>query len=290
MAKEQKDHDRDHEREQAALAALQSQGTSEGQLSAMRRLASELHGLGAAEAPATLLPEVLFRVGLGDRYTMLATPLGVVYVAYNGRGISAVQRASDAAAFAAAFRACTGRPLAPEAAADAELRRKLEDALRGARRGGLRFDLRGLSEFEQAVLLKALEIPRGEVRPYGWVAREIGRPRAVRAVGSALGRNPVPLLIPCHRVVRSDGTLGAYSMGGPEAKRTILTAEAVDTARLEALAHLGVHYLGSDTTRIYCLPTCRHSRQASEAHRVSFSSREAAAAAGYRPCKVCRPA
>jgi O-6-methylguanine DNA methyltransferase len=265
-------------------------------LGAARRLVGELRalealdGLEADEVPATLLPEVLFRVGLGDRYTTLATPLGVVYVAYNGRGISAVQLADDAAAFADSFGARTGRPLTPAVAADAALLRTLEAALRGERRGALRFDLRGLSEFEQAVLLKALEIPRGEVRPYGWVAREIGRPRAVRAVGSALGRNPVPLLIPCHRVVRSDGTLGAYSLGGTEAKRAVLTAETVDTARIEALAHAGVRYCGSDTTHIYCFPTCHHARRTSETHQVVFSSREAAVAAGYRPCKICRPA
>ena len=65
------------------------------------------------------------------------------------------------------------------------------------------------------MLTKTLEIPSGEVRPYGWVAREIGRPKAVRAVGSALGRNPVPVLIPCHRVVRSDGHVGNYGLGVP---------------------------------------------------------------------------
>jgi O-6-methylguanine DNA methyltransferase len=122
------------------------------------------------------------------------------------------------------------------------------------------------------------------------VAREIGRPQAVRAVGSALGHNPVPLLIPCHRVVRSDGTLGAYSMGGPEAKRMVLAAEEVDTARIEVLTHARVRYLGSDTTHIYCFPTCRHARRTGATHQVQFSSGAAASAAGYRPCKVCRPA
>ena len=78
---------------------------------------------------------------------------------------------------------------------------------------------------------KALEIPRGEVRPYGWIAAEIGRPKAVRAVGTALGHNPVPLIVPCHRVVRTDGTIGQYSLGGPGNKRTILSAEGLDPTR-----------------------------------------------------------
>src|SRR5207245_5306709 len=67
------------------------------------------------------------------------------------------------------------------------------------------FDLRSVTEFERAVLLKALEIPQGEIRTYGWIAAQIGQPLAVRAVGSALRKNPVPVLIPCHRVVRTDG-------------------------------------------------------------------------------------
>ena len=76
-------------------------------------------------------------------------------------------------------------------------------------------DLRGHTEFERDVWRKALDIPRGEVRPYGWIAAEIGRPRAVRAVGTALGHNPVPLIVPCHRVVRTDGSIGQYSPRRP---------------------------------------------------------------------------
>jgi O-6-methylguanine DNA methyltransferase len=140
------------------------------------------------------------------------------------------------------------------------------------------------------VLQKAREIPRGEVRPYAWIAREIGHPRAVRAVGTALGHNPAPLLIPCHRVVRSDGHLGEYSMGGPEAKRAVLTAEGVDPERLEQLASSGVRYFGSDTTHIFCFPTCRHTHRLMDKHKVTFRSESEARAAGYRPCKVCRPA
>src|ERR1700692_1181255 len=82
----------------------------------------------------------------------------------------------------------------------------------GARR--LTYDLRSCTPFEAAVLRKALEIPRGQVRPYNWIAREIGRPKAMRAVGSALANNPVPILIPCHRVVRGDGKIGNYALGG----------------------------------------------------------------------------
>jgi O-6-methylguanine DNA methyltransferase len=161
--------------------------------------------------------------------------------------------------------------------------------LAGDRRAPLALDLRHRTEFERSVWMKALEIPRGEVRPYGWIAAEIGRPKAVRAVGTALAHNPVPLVVPCHRVVRSDGLIGQYSLGGPENKRAILTAEGLDPVELEELARAGIRYFGSDTTRIYCLPTCRHARRVTDRHRVTFRSRSESESKGYRPCKVCRP-
>ena len=160
----------------------------------------------------------------------------------------------------------------------------------GDRHVRIDLDLRGHSDFERDVWRKALEIPRGEVRPYGWVAAEIGRPKAVRAVGSALGHNPVPLIVPCHRVVRTDGTLGQYSLGGPDNKRTILTGEGVDLPRLEQLAAAGIRFIGSDTTKIFCLPTCRHARRVTDRHRLQFHSMAEGQSRGYRACKVCRPA
>src|SRR5438270_63301 len=101
---------------------------------------------------------------------------------------------------------------------------------------GTRFDLRSVTEFERAVLLKAREIPRGEVRTYAWIAAQIGHPSAVRAVGSALRKNPVPVLIPCHRVVRSDGHIGGYALGGNAAKVRILAAEGLQQEEIQRLA------------------------------------------------------
>ncbi len=172
----------------------------------------------------------------------------------------------------------------PAHLADAIARR-----LAGERRVRIPLDLRGRTEFEVAVWTKALEIPRGEVRPYGWIAAEIGRPRAVRAVGTALGHNPVPLIVPCHRVVRTDGTIGQYSLGGPGNKRTILAAEGLDPTALEDAARRGERLSGSTTTRIVCWPTCRHARRTQDRYRVAFRSLREAGEMGYRPCKVCRP-
>ena len=86
--------------------------------------------------------------------------------------------------------------------------------------------------FQRQVLAAARAIPCGQTRTYGELAAQIGRPRAVRAVGTALGHNPLPLLIPCHRVVAAGSRLGQYSDGGQEMKRRLLAHEGVDVAPL----------------------------------------------------------
>lgn len=86
---------------------------------------------------------------------------------------------------------------------------------------------KGLTPFQRAVYRAVLAIPPGEVRSYAWVARRAGRPRAARAAGNALRANPYTIVIPCHRVVRSDGALGGYSKGCRR-KRLLLAAEGVD--------------------------------------------------------------
>jgi len=243
----------------------------------------------AEPAPPSLTHGALVAVGLADDYALLESPVGPLRVAWNGRGVSAVESAVDDHAFELRFLARTGRRAERQAALPTGLARAIERRLAGDRRARIELDLRGTSEFEQAVWLKALEIPRGEVRPYGWIAAEIGRPKAVRAVGTALGHNPVPLIVPCHRVVRSDGTIGQYSLGGPSNKRTILAAEGLDPDELERMARARIRFIGSDTTRIYCLPTCHNAKQITPAHRVAFRSTEASESAGYRACRECRP-
>ena len=241
-------------------------------------------------APAGLLARTMAAVGLADAYAPVRSAIGPVLVAYSGHGVSAVGLAEDAEAFETRVAAELGRPVRRVDALPPDLERAVERRLAGDRRVRVPFDLRGRSPFERAVLEKALEIPTGEVRPYAWIAAEIGRPKAVRAVGTALGHNPIPLLIPCHRVVRSDGHIGQYSMGGPEVKRRVLTAEGLDLDRLESLARHGIRFIGSDSTRVFCMPTCRHARRITARHQVEFESLSDTARAGYRPCRVCRPA
>lgn len=237
--------------------------------------------------------------GLADRVftEWLPAPsrLGEVHVAFTGAGVQFVRPAGGQdgrEAFAEAYRDRFGRPLRRARRAPAGLAAALGAPVAGHGGGsgaGPRLDLGGLSDFERDVLGAARRIPAGQVRPYAWVAREAGRPRAVRAVGTVLARNPVPLLVPCHRVVRSDGALGEY-MFGQARKRELLAGEDLDLDRLAGLTERGVHYLGSDTTGIVCLPTCHHARRITDPHRRPFARLDAALAQGYRPCRDCRPA
>lgn len=88
------------------------------------------------------------------------------------------------------------------------------------------------TDFQQQVWNTIRQIPYGEVRTYQWIADRIERPKAVRAIGNAVGANPASILIPCHRVIRSDGTLGGYG-GGIDRKRRLLTLEGYPIATLK---------------------------------------------------------
>jgi O-6-methylguanine DNA methyltransferase len=233
-------------------------------------LEDSLRRLAQVRAPARLAEMVM------DTFSVIETPLGAFFVAWNRDGVTAMYEVRHGEEeFREWFGDRIGRPLrrASITPSAAVLRR---------------FDLSTLAPFQRAVLEKTSEIPKGQVRTYSWVAKEIGHPKAVRAVGTALATNPIPVLIPCHRVVRSDGVIGNYGAGGPVAKRKILDAEGVGVSRLEELAARGVRFLGSETTHIFCMPTCYH--RVTDRHLVTFRSEQEARGRGYRPCKDCRPA
>ena len=258
----------------------------------MDLLEKDLRDLGRVRAPDGFALRVLAAVGIVpggvDAYAELDTSIGVLQVAWTADRLSAVRLAGVDDDFEHWFTRRFGRAAIRAARVPERLATHLEDAIAGRARRP-RVDLDRLSAFEQEVLRKTLEIPRGEVRPYAWVAREIGRPRAVRAVGTTLGHNPIPVVIPCHRVVRSDGALGEYSMGGAHVKREMLSREGLDPEWLEELAAAGVRYVGSRTSHVFCLPTCRHARRIKASNRVVLRDEREAAEAGFRPCTRCRP-
>lgn len=112
-----------------------------------------------------------------------------------------------------------------------KLSQELREYFAGQRRVfSLPLDLRG-TEFQRAVWREIAAIPYGETRTYGTIAAAAGSPRAVRAAGTATGNNPVPILIPCHRVIAAQGRLGGFS-GGLDAKRRLLALERASTGEL----------------------------------------------------------
>jgi O-6-methylguanine DNA methyltransferase len=234
--------------------------------------------------------KVFARIGL-DRYVTAPSALGDVFVAWNAIGVSAVRLAVDANAFEEWYGERFERCCVPAAE---------DDSISSAARAKLwgqdvevPVDLRECSPFEQRVLRKAAEIGRGHARPYGWLAREIGSADAMRPVGNALGRNPVPLLIPCHRVIRADNGVGGYVFGS-EAKRKLLEREGVDFAALAEVARRGFRYIGCDDGS-FCLPTCGGPCGLVAQHLDDDSgyfglhSLEEAHAHGLVPCGQCRP-
>lgn len=238
------------------------------------------------EPPDSIKRGSLIRTDLADQYTTMMGPLGQLFVAFSNIGVSSIVPTANEAEFLEVHSRTVGRPGYPADVMPKKLASQLDRSLESGKLGRLPVDLRQLTEFQRDVLAVTAEIPPGQVRPYGWVAREMGNDGAVRAVGSALGRNPVPIVIPCHRVVRSDGAVGNYAFGSPM-KVALLEHEGVASKLLESGS---IVLSGSDTTNIFCFPTCRYARATTERHRVEFGSVKRAKAAGYRPCKVCRPA
>lgn len=159
-------------------------------------------------------------------YRMLDSPIGPLLLAATPKGLVRVAFAGEGADWALASLAeqVSPRVLLAPARLD-PVAGQLEEYFAGARqRFDLALDLRLARGFRRTVLDRLCEIAYGATASYAAVAVAAGSPRAVRAVGSACATNPVPLIVPCHRVVRSDGSVGHYG-GGPAAKKLLLALE-----------------------------------------------------------------
>lgn len=231
--------------------------------------------------PDELVERVLARGT--DRLFSCDSPLGEVYVGVSERGVRLVGRTASPEEFARRYRERFGRLLSWGTDERTHmLAEKVAAALAGEK-VEVPADLSGTTLFQRRVLEVVKGVPRGEVRPYAWVAREAGSPKASRAVGTVVANNPVPLVVPCHRVVKNDGTTGQYAFGAGE-KVGLLEGEGVPKGELA-----GAPYLATPTTGIFCHATCRNAKKIKPENRRRFRSAEAAVEAGFRPCKVCRP-
>ena len=165
---------------------------------------------------------------------LLRTPVGVLRVTASERGVTAVERVSRASVasrtkVSGRTKVSTRTQVSPRAARHADTAvRQLREYFAGTRRKfAVSLDLDG-TEFQQQAWAAMCSIRYGSTLSYAQQAKAIGKPKAVRAVGSANGANPVPIIVPCHRVIASDGSLGGYALG-LAMKRYLLALET--TAR-----------------------------------------------------------
>ena len=201
-----------------ALRRAAARGRSSAGADAARR---------AAAQASTRLGQRIADEGLADvSYASADSPFGRLLLAATRRGLVRVafpEEDEDAMLESLAQRVS---PRIVEASSAMEpIRRELDEYFSGRRREfALPLDWRLVGPFGRRVLGVTAEIPYGGVMSYAEVAADAGSPRAHRAAGNALGANPMPIVIPCHRVVRSGGAIGNYG-GGPERKRWLLELE-----------------------------------------------------------------
>jgi methylated-DNA-[protein]-cysteine S-methyltransferase len=182
------------------------------------------------------------------KYTTFDTPLGRLSLAYRGVTACYSDLDVDDSAFELGCQQRVGaRPVRSFAPPPARLESAVRDFFEGSGRYQGAVDLTLLSDLQQRALRKVMEIRRGEVRTYSWIAREIGVPNAARAVGTAMARNPVPVLVPCHRAIRNDFIPRTYGCGGPAKKADILSWEGVDlpSLRREFATHRAASQAGT---------------------------------------------
>jgi len=177
-------------------------------------------------------------------WVAIAGPRGPVHVAATARGVVAVEQLTTDDSFVASLRRRLNGPVEPAAdvpATDPRRRRltsgmaALEAVLGGHPPADAPvLDLADRPDWDRRVLSAVADIPWGRTASYGDIARAVGSPRAARAVGGAVGRNPISLLVPCHRVIAADGTIGGYGSDGWGSreerlalKRTLLLREGV---------------------------------------------------------------
>ena len=173
--------------------------------------------------PPFLLPSAR-RAGYGR----IDSPIGPLFIAASDQGVCEIGfgATESESLFQHHLEERGFRPV-PDWTAVAGVARQLREYFGGERnRFEVPLDFSGVSPFTRSVLTATAQVPFGQLSTYRDIAQQVGRPSATRAVGNALGRNPIPVIVPCHRIVRSDASLGGYT-GGLEIKERLLSLEGV---------------------------------------------------------------
>jgi methylated-DNA-[protein]-cysteine S-methyltransferase len=203
-----------------------------GTLEGRRLLASYRRSLAAFDRFAALRGKAHGRARSDTAvyYTVMGSPIGRVLAAITDSGLVRVAFRRAEASFVAELRQTYGANVSKSGVRLAPVVQELSGYFSGRRqRFDLEVDLRQLTPFQRRVLSATRRVPSGHVVSYGDIARRIGQPMASRAVGQALGRNPVPIVIPCHRVIAGGGRIGGYT-GGLAVKKKLLAIEGLRVA------------------------------------------------------------
>jgi len=270
--------------------ALQQYRAVEGVVAALRRapLAEAESALARARLASRLADLRSRLVSFG----LFGSPLGSILIARSEQGVAMVEYLESEAAASSRLARLGGADVVENPGEVESLHRDLIDYLEG-RRTHLDWplDLRwARSAFQRRVLEATGRLPYGSVTSYGHIARDIGAPSATRAVAQALRWNPVPIAIPCHRVIGGTGGLTGYSGNKIGLKQRLLALEGVpirgrDALRIERPAM----YVRYQTGLEYCVPSCGGLDAMSMVELTLFGSRDRAEAAGLTPCSSCRP-
>jgi len=223
-----------------------------------------------------------------------SSPLGPILIARSEQGVVAVEYLDSArGADASRLLRRHGIEILEDGTETETFYQQLLEYLAGERTRlawPLDFRLAG-SDFSREVLAATAALPYGAVVSYAHLAREIGRPTATRAVAQALRHNPLPIVVPCHRVIGSSGALTGYAGDKLALKERLLTLEGVPVAHAGRAGHIDrrVMYTRADHYTEYCLPTCGALPTLPLWRFTLFGSRARAEAAGFTPCADCRP-
>jgi methylated-DNA-[protein]-cysteine S-methyltransferase len=227
-------------------------------------------------------------------YRVFDSPLGPILLAHSEQGVILLEYLHGRGDLGGSRLARIRGVETVEAGGEAEeLYRDFRAYVEGrAQRLPWSLDLRlARSPFQRKVLEHTAQIPYGAVVSYKRLASDLGQPRAVRAVAQALRWNPVPIAIPCHRVVGASGLLTGYAGGETTRKRQLLSTEGVPLvpAHEDFAIARGAMYVLAPGDSEYCLPSCASPETLHSGMVTYFGSRNRAEAVGLQPCTTCRP-
>ncbi len=221
---------------------------------------------------------------------IVKSPLGDLLVAMTGRGIALNHYLLDGDDLAVTIAKLRFElDLVDDSRAISEVGKEIRRYLAGeAKALRQKVDLTLVATtFQKKVLHKLQEVPRGAVVSYQALGAAAGAPKGARAVGNAMHNNPVPIYVPCHRVIASDGGIGGYGGGIPR-KLQLLRSEGFALAQAAVRLPDNVVW-GHKGSKIYCRVNCRTAARVDRTRILFFADAKEARQAGMRRCKICQP-